>query len=681
MKRLLLWFVPVLLLLAAAGGFILSRLDTGLVSSLVSDAVKSATGAPLNFAEPPRLSFFPLGVKFGALSWQRENAESSLSVSAEGGQARVALAPLLSGNIVVEDVLLRAPSLDMTLHAASDGPAAPAEAADSREGAASVSSDAGAAAPSDVLPLELGRVEIVDARIRFADAAGNRADIDGLQLTLTNVRRHADMTLETGFRYAVRQSDREASGSFNLKGTFRYYAPNLTIQDLQAQLVPQTGPLPAGLGPLTLQAAGALNFAERRLKFPGMALTCATGRLELAGEADLTALTFAGTLSLVTAPRATAALWGVTLPAQGEDRLELSGGLECSPRHLALRELKGRLDATQLDGALQLDAGQAPALTGALHVNEIRVDRYLPAKPAGTDKAPAAKAEVARPAEKSGDKAAAPTLPVVWPKVDISLAVDTLRYREMGVQNLALALRGEKGIYRLTDFRCALASGGRIRASGSADLPRSRHALKLAADGVDLGGLTHMLGKGRPAEGTANLTADVSAGGMSAEAALASLNGKGALQVGNLRIQALTALLKDVPGLAEAVPDRIDRVQVPFVIKNGEVTSRPFTASSPKLNAGGQATASLPRKQLQATADVRLLGMTVPVIVQGPFDKLSYSIDPRFLARMAAGLPGALLEGGESVGKSAGETAKGAGDALGNTVRGAGGLVKGLLGR
>lgn len=681
MKRLLLWSALVILLLAAAGGFILSRLDTGLVSRLVSDAVSTATGAPLHFAESPRLSLFPLGVEFGALSWERKSAESSLNVSAKGGQARVALAPLFSGNIVVEEVVLRGPSLDMTLHAAPAVPAAPAEAPAAGEATASVSSDAGAAAPSDVLPLELGRVEVVDARIRFADAAGNRADIDGLRLTLTNVRRHADMTLETGFRYAVRQGDREASGSFDLRGTFRYYAPNLTIQGLQARLAPQTGPVPAGLGPLTLQADGALNFAERTLTSPGMSLTCATSRLELAGKTDLAALSFAGTLSLVTAPRATAALWGITLPAQGEDRLELSGGLECSPRHLALRELRGKLDATRLDGALRLDAGQTPALTGALHVNEIRVDKYLPAKPAGAAKAPAAKTDGARPAEQHGDKAAAPALPAVWPTVDLSLAVDTLRYGEMGVQDLALTLRGEKGMYRLSDFRCALASGGRVRASGSADLPRSRHALKLTAEAVDIGGLTHMLGKGRPAEGSANLTADVSAGGMKASAVMASLNGKGALQVANLRIQALSALLKDVPGLAEAVPERIDRVQMPFVIKNGEVTSRPFTATSPKLNAGGQATASLPRKHLQATADVRLLGMTVPVIVQGPFDNLSYSIDPRFLARMATGLPDALLEGGESVGKSAGETAKGAGNALGNTVRGAGGLVKGLLGR
>ena len=167
---------------------------------------------------------------------------------------------------------------------------------------------------------------------------------------------------------------------------------------------------------------------------------------------------------------------------------------------------------------------------------------------------------------------------------------------------------------------------------------------------MDIGGLTHMLGKGRPAEGKAWLTADVSTAGESSEKLLAALDGKGSLEVRDLHLQALSALLRDIPGVSGAIPNSIARVQVPFVIRQGEVTSKPIVASADALNANGQATASLPRKRLHATADVRTLGLTIPVIVDGPFDDLSYTVDPRFLARMAAGLPGALLEGGTQAG-------------------------------
>ena len=96
MKRLLLWFVLIVLLLAGAGTFVLTRLDTGFVATTISDAVNKATGAPVTFTDQPRLSLFPLGVDFGRLAWKREGPDRSLTVSAAGGHARVALSPLFS---------------------------------------------------------------------------------------------------------------------------------------------------------------------------------------------------------------------------------------------------------------------------------------------------------------------------------------------------------------------------------------------------------------------------------------------------------------------------------------------------------------------------------------------------------------------------------------------------------
>ena len=127
MKRLLLWFVLVVLLLAAAGAFVLTRVDTGFVATTISDAVRTATGAPLTFTDPPRLSLYPLGVDFGRLTWKQEQPDKSLAVSAAGGHARVALSPLFSGRVVVEEIVLAEPALAVVLHAPADGtpPAAP----------------------------------------------------------------------------------------------------------------------------------------------------------------------------------------------------------------------------------------------------------------------------------------------------------------------------------------------------------------------------------------------------------------------------------------------------------------------------------------------------------------------------------------------------------------------------
>lgn len=672
-KRLLFWFLLIALLPAAAGVLVLTRVDTGFVAATIADAVETATGAPVTFTDPPHLSLFPLGVDFGRLAWQQERPGRTLAVNAAGGHARIAFSPLLSGNIVVEEIQLNAPSLDMTLH---DAPM-PAE-----NGETTAPGTPDAAAPTDELPLELGRVQVKNAHIRLTDAAGNRTEISDLHLSLTDVRRHADTRLETGFAYALRQDGRDISGGFALRGTVRYHAPNLTIRDLQVQIVPRSGPIPAGLGALTLQADAALNLADRKLKLPGLALSCASGRLELAGEANLREPTFAGTISLHAAPRTAAACWGIALPAQDDDRLELSAGLECSRERIVLRSLKGVLDTTRLEGTLALTP-QRPALRGELRLGDIRLDRYLPRTSGGT--APQSRtspaANAVHPTEKEGEKTKNTPPPPAWPELDVALAASSLYYEEMGIKDLHLMLRGEKGRYALNEFSCSLPSGGRIQADGTTDPAGQRHALKLRAESVDIGGLTRMLGKGSPAEGKADLTADVSAGGLTVEAVLASLDGKGTLDVQDLHLKALSALPRNIPGVSGAIPDRITRVQVPFVVHRGEMTAKPIVASADTLNARGQATASLPRRHLHATADVRTPGLTIPVIIDGPFDNLSYTVDPQFLARMAANLPGALLEGGTQTGKAAEKTAESAGSAIDKTIRNAGGLVRGILGR
>lgn len=675
MKRLLLWFVLIVLLLAGAGAFVLTRLDTGFVATTISDAVNTATGAPVTFTDQPRLSLFPLGVEFGRLAWEREQPDKSLAVSAAGGHARVALSPLFSGRIVVEEIVLTGPELSVALRAPAAGtPPAAAEPAPPAPAPAPAAADANV--PSDELPLELGLVRVEKARVSLTDAAGDRFTIDDLHLTLQNVRRHADMAVDTGFSYALSQGGKDISGSLALKASVRYYAPNLTIRGLQLGLTPQAGPLPAALGPLSLQGEAALNFSTRKLRLQNVALACASSHAELSGEADLASLSFAGALSLVTAPRAVAALWGIRLPQQGEDRLELSTGLECAPDRVALRQLKAAHDKTRLDGSLTFLLRPEPGIRGSLHLGDVVIEQYLPEK-----SAPTAASAPAAPAGKATERVAQSPAAPVFPTLDVTLAVDSLRYKGMGAQGLNLRLQGEKGRYRLQDLRCRLASGGDIAGKGAADLPQKRYSLTLKADSVDIGSLTHMLGKGRPAEGKAWLTADIDTAGENSEKLLAALDGKGTFEVRDLHLQALSALPRDIPGVSGAIPNRIARVQVPFVIRQGEVTSKPIVASADTLNANGQATASLPRKRLHATADVRTLGLTIPVIIDGPFDNLSYTVDPRFLARMATGLPGALLEGGTQAGKAAGETARGAGNALDKTVRGAGGLVRGILGR
>lgn len=185
-------------------------------------------------------------------------------------------------------------------------------------------------------------------------------------------------------------------------------------------------------------------------------------------------------------------------------------------------------------------------------------------------------------------------------------------------------------------------------------------------------------------DGVAALDADLSVRGDDAKAMLAGLNGRGLLEVRQMHLAAMAALPKNVPGLTGkkgVVPDRFDLVRVPFTARNGEVTAQPVTVSSAGLNASGRAQASLSRQHLDAAADIKTLGMTIPVVAKGPFSNISYGVDPKFALDMAGKLPGALLDGGKAAGGMVQEGAQGVGGSVKKGLEGAGGLVRGLFGK
>ena len=268
-----------------------------------------------------------------------------------------------------------------------------------------------------------------------------------------------------------------------------------------------------------------------------------------------------------------------------------------------------------------------------------------------------------------------------WPTINMRLAMSSLGWKKMHLRDISLALSGSKGDYRLTSFQGVLESGGRLSAGGRADLRNRKYALDLDAAEVALGPLQESLEKPRSVEGLAALKASCTTSGTGADAMMAALSGSGDLRLRNMHIPALTSLLHSVPGLKGAVSDTFEQVHVPFALRKGEADLAPMTATSPKLQAKGQAHASLPRQHLKGTATITTLGLNIPVNYEGPFDNLSFSLDSKFALDAVKGLGSNLLEGGKKAGSAAGDTARGAGNSIGGAVRDAGGAIRGLLGR
>ena len=147
MKRVFLWILGSATVLAVAAAVLLSRVDAGFVVRQIADATAKATGQPLTFDSPPGISFFPPGVNFGQAHWGSAGDGQGVVISVKSGMAQLELSPLLTGNVVVREVRLNSPVIEVR-----EGKAVAAAKPDAEKPAVETKP---AAATPPALPIEL----------------------------------------------------------------------------------------------------------------------------------------------------------------------------------------------------------------------------------------------------------------------------------------------------------------------------------------------------------------------------------------------------------------------------------------------------------------------------------------------------------------------------------------------
>lgn len=679
MKRVLLWVLGIVAVLAVAAFVLLGRVDTQFMVSRIAEATARATGEPLLLANAPRLSLLPPGVSFGQARWGKIVDGQGLALSVKGGVAELELAPLFSGKLVVREVRLDNPVFEMRTSAAESP--APTKAGQAPPDRARQKDAEAVPAPSDVLPVELARLVLRQGEVIYADAQGDRAHVKDLNLSIENLRSREEAAVQCDFGFDLQRgaapgASSKLAGTLALSAKLRYYAPDLTFRRISLTFTPLSGMLPKEAGPVQLACEGALNLQNLRLHLAKARLSLPQASLNLSGDATLSPLNVTGRVKLEGSPRKLAALAGQTLKPSAKDGMNLTSALEFADATLHLRDIAAELDGVPLRGSLSLAMGTPLAIGGSLQTGLINLDAYLPLPEKPKTVASAVKPQPARAVGGLVAKQTGETVRPAWPALNLRAAMAGVRQGTVGVTDLSFILTGTNGKYTIGSLACALDSGGTLKGRAGADLQSRTYSLSLTAAGINVGGLLHSLGHGRPVEGTAALSAELSTRGETPAALQAALNGRGTLDAHNLSLAAMSALPKNVPGLTGkhgSVPSRFDLVRAPFTIRNGEIAAQPITVTAPGFNALGRARASLPRQYLDATGDIKTLGMTIPVIAKGPFSDISYGVDPKFALDLAKKLPGLL--------RDAGQGRRDVDGALQEGLRGAGGLMKGLFGR
>lgn len=706
MKRFLLWTTGVLLVVAAVLAIVFSQIDAAFVVRQIADATARSTGKPLVFETAPQISFFPPGVRFGQARWGQPEMGDGLVFSVKSGMAELELMPLLSGSMVVREVRLDNPVVEVRQYAAAPAaPAAPgpdpdnipASAPASISGAASATAsgaDSGAAAPrvsrSPSAPstptagvkapaveqaktleraapaIEMKRLVARQGVVRYTDAQGQTLTLSDLNLSVENLRPGQEAVAQCDFTFTSRRpnsakdtakdgttSAAPLSGNLALSAKVRYAPPSLALRQTSLTLSPLTGPLPKEAGPLQLNIEGNLDTNTWRMHVAKCWITTPQARLGLQGEASFNPPSFTGNLELDGSLRKLAALAGQPLkpaPRDVTDSLKIKSRLAYGDNSLNLSDIDALMDDVTLSGQFRLgmEPGAPLSITTEMQASAVNLDNYLPLPQSAKTQ------EQTADGTKGGAADGSPL-----PDVNIRAALAGIRQGKVRASDVQFAAQGLRGDYKISAFSCTLGSGGVIKAEGTANVPASVYTVNGTASDVNLGALLESLDKGRPVEGTARLDADLRMSGKSAAALQNSLSGTGLLEIRQMRLKSLPTLPANVPGIVgKPVPDSFDSARAHFTVKKGDIHARPITVSATGFSARGQAKISLPRQYLEASATVETLGMSVPVIARGPFSHIAYSLDPRFARGKGNTLP----------------------DLLQNGIRGAEGLVRGLFG-
>ncbi len=668
-KWLLIIAGAIVLFLVAAAVILAVVVDPNAYKQRIAALVQQQTGRELNIPGDLQLSLFPwLGLQTGkVVLGNAPGFGTAPFASLDEADIKVRLAPLFRGQVEVGTVVLH--GLDLHLTRNKNGRANWDDLI-AGGGAAPPATGGGQGGGKALGALAIGGVDLRGGHIDWDDRQTNQ------HLVLSN------LTVESGalrlgapFEVAVRtrfQSQAPAlQGQLGLDSGLvldpaaKVYSVRNLVFSAQASGagLPGTGELeaklsvPAGTADL---GKGTLEIAKLDLDAAGVTLS---GQLH--GRELLTSPSVQGSLaSEEFAPRKLFARLGAQPPATADaaalSKASLQTRFSAAPTRLALENLVLRLDESTLKGTAAVRDFSKPVVRFDLAVDRLDADRYLPppaAAPGAGSTAPAPTAPSAAATPGSAAAAGAAQLPLeMLRSLDVqgTLTVAELSAAGLHSKDAHMELQGRGGRLRLHPLGAQL-YGGVYRGDVRADFTKARPQLAMdeALDKVQIGPLLADL-QGKPLlEGTANLSAKLTAQGIDAPTLTRSLNGEARFSIDHGALHGINIAQLIREGMAKVKGQSAPKAQAPrktdftalsgsAQVRNGVAHNRDLSAKSPLLRVDGRGTVDLVKENIDYVADVavvkslegqggagmeQLKGLTIPLQIKGPLSGPNIQLD------------------------------------------------------
>jgi AsmA protein len=346
-----------------------------------------------------------------------------------------------------------------------------------------------------------------------------------------------------------------------------------------------------------------------------------------------------GDVSLIVPSLRGFAKWsGIPISEQGTGlgRFSIKGTLDVAGDTYSFGKAEVDLDAIKGAGQITYDkAGARPNVRGSLVLKDLDLNPYL--APANDEAAPqAATTGTAPPVNQDWSDAPIDLSLMKLADVYFELGTGSIRYHNISVGESALNLQLKDGLLTASLTKLALYGGageGKVVIDGSARVPAISEQFDLRNVNLllllkDAGGITVL-------SGPASLDMVVAGHGRSQRDIASSLTGKGSIHLDQGAIEGVeildtvhTATKILTFGLAGGSDKtEFDRFDASFVITNGVLTSKDLKLASADLPVVGAGTVDLPHRRVVYRLTPKVIGLAVPVDIDGPWDDLAFHPD------------------------------------------------------
>ncbi|WP_346796359.1 AsmA family protein [Halomonas sp. Bachu 37] len=666
--------------------------------------VEEHTGLQLALNGPLSWSFYPrIGVSVEqAQAWMPgREGEGQEFAAIRQAEVSLAFAPLLRGEIAVDGLTLEGLRLNLKRDAEGNGNWEPLldRLAGQGEEAEAVLAPASAGPHADAgnldVVLSIANVQFKDADIRFRDEVTNKLyHLQKLNVSGSNVNpvrafplkamftlvthnrldaemleripdTASDINLETRMKLAL-ADQRYILESINLTSQFKsrgqenaqqlkLRAAEIVVDAENQQLSIDEGVLDGGFhhpenwqGNLAMSLAFALevDWDAATVQLQNLQLTGPDG-LRMGGHLNLKGLRenpqYSGQLNA--APfnlRPWLRRAGVELDTASEAALSdvaLTSPLQGDTRHVELSGLSLVVDETTLTGQLQVGL-QSPRLGFALEGDQINLDNYLP-HDAPDESQAVLGGMLSRAYAQAPSSLSTPWLSPL--ALNGRLTMQQLTLGGLAFTDTTLALEGEAGLHRMTEFQSDF-YGGQLQATGELDSRETpiRWSLNPDITRVQVAPLFEAMGEeNSPLRGRIDLQGELTTRGNSRESLERYLNGEldarlseGAIMDINIPRQVceFVAQLEGEGTVRDWHSDtRFDRFDATFFIRNGVITSDDLVITLPGIEMRGEGDLDLSTQRFHAraaahlddTADAacrvnpRLSSIQLPILCEG----------------------------------------------------------------